>query len=309
MKARQIPRELRRLMRQEVPRGEPDLWPEIRQRVERSTSSAVHTSNSGDRRPNRRADFSFRYVWRADDHGGHFGSTLRITAVFIAVLLVGVAVVTTVNSRYLGNPTDAHHSQLPPVAASSATTSVLASMQQCATYGGATLLAKFVDAFNQNNQTTLKALVVDQPLSADSWIAAVTSPSETTTGDIFTDSQSGFLAYVADRHRQGERLRVAQVIDVHPTWLPGYLNVVADLQRTALDLPSQQVRVVAMLSCGEQQIGAWSLGAVVDTSNALNLTGDALIADTLRQRPLHTWALAFRVASVQPMRHTLLTRA
>ena len=33
-------------------------------------------------------------------------------------------------------------------------------------------------------------------------------------------------------------------------------------------------RVVAMLSCADQQIGSWSLGAVVDTSNVLNLTGD-----------------------------------
>ena len=47
-------------------------------------------------------------------------------------------------------------------------------MQQCATTGGAALLARFVAAFNQNDQTSLKALLVDQPLSADDWIAAVT---------------------------------------------------------------------------------------------------------------------------------------
>lgn len=42
-----------------------------------------------------------------------------------------------------------------------------------------------------------------------------------------------------------------------------------------------------MLSCTQQQIGAWSVGAVVDTSNAHTLTGDTLVADTLRQRQLH----------------------
>ncbi len=160
-------------------------------------------------------------------------------------------------------------------------------MQQCATTGGAALLTRFVEAFNQNDQTTLTALLVDQPLSATDWIAAVTSPSDTTSGDVLADNQDSFLAYIALRHQQGEQLRISQVIDVHPTWLPGYMNVVADLQRTAHDLPSQQVRVVAMLSCTEQQIGSWSLGAIVDTSNALNLTGDALIEDTLRQRLLH----------------------
>ena len=132
-----------------------------------------------------------------------------------------------------------------------------------------------------------KALLVDQPLSPDAWIAAVASPSDTTSGDVLADTRSGFLDYVARRHQQGERLRISHVIDVHPAWLPGYMNVVADLRRTNRDLPAHSVRAVAMLSCTQQQIGAWSLGATVDTSNAHNLTGDALIADTIRQRPLH----------------------
>ncbi len=212
---------------------------------------------------------------------------LRVAAICVALLLIVAVVATALSSRYLSSHADGTRSQLPPAAAPSVTSSALVSMQQCATTGGAALLARFVAAFNQNDQTSLEALLVDQPLSANDWIAAVTNSTDSPSGDVFADSQSGFLHYIAQRHQQGERLQVSRVLDVHPTWLPGYMNVVADLQRTADDLPSQQVRVVAMLSCAEQQIGSWSLGAVVDTSNVLNLTGDALIADTLRQRPLH----------------------
>ncbi|HEX7101976.1 MAG TPA: hypothetical protein VF201_04955 [Nitrolancea sp.] len=210
-----------------------------------------------------------------------------MAAVCLVILLVAVVAAAGVSDRHLGMHADVHLAQPPLATAPLATTSALTSSQQCEANGGATLLTRFVEAFNQNDQPTLEALLVDQPLSVDAWIAAVTSPSDMTSGDVLADSQTGFLDYVARRHQQGEQLRISRVIDVHPAWLPDYINVVADLQRTARDLPAQQVRAVAMLSCTEQQIGAWSLAAAVETSDARDLTGDTLVADTLHQRPLH----------------------
>jgi len=138
------------------------------------------------------------------------------------------------------------------------------------------------------DQTTLTAMLAQEATGGNTWLAAVTnSDGSSTAGDTYAMTRQSFLSYITQRHQQHEQLQVSKVLSVNTTWLSGYLDVVVDLQRQADDLPAQTVRAVAMLSCQNQQIDAWTVGGTVNTSKVANLTGDALIEDTLRQRPLH----------------------
>ena len=174
-----------------------------------------------------------------------------------------------------------------PDTAPVATGAPVLTISDCVNAGAADLLNQFVDSFNRDDDASLKAMLPDAPLSDGAWLAAVTTSDGTsTTGDTWLTSRVDFLNYIAQRHLWNEQLQVEQVLAANTTWLPGYVSVVADLYRQANDLPEQHVRVVAMISCDRRQVGAWSVGATVDTPTATNLTGNALIEETLRQRQL-----------------------
>lgn len=151
------------------------------------------------------------------------------------------------------------------------------------------VLSRFIGAFNANDQATLTAMLPVQAISGNPWLAAVaggTANASNPVIDIVTPTRTDFLTYVATRHQQHETLRLDTLLDTHGSWLPNTVTIVSDLYRQADDVSRQPVQVVAIISCDQQQIDSWSLGAPVDSNTASPLTGDQLIEDTLRQRSL-----------------------
>jgi hypothetical protein len=174
--------------------------------------------------------------------------------------------------------------------AATPTTAIATSIPSLAACPADPVLSRFIDAFNANDQATLTAILPEQAISGSSWLAAVAGGTVNASNpviDTVTPTRADYLTYVTTRHQQHETLRLDSILDTHGSWLPNSVTIVADLYRQADDLSRQQVQVVAIVSCEQQQIDSWSLGAPVDSNSVSTLTGDQLIEDTLLQRTLH----------------------
>jgi hypothetical protein len=148
-------------------------------------------------------------------------------------------------------------------------------------------LTRFIAAFNANDQATLTAMLPEQSVNGESWLATVTTGSGDMTGDTIIYTRDAFLAFATSRHQQHEILGIMNDPRIETGWLPGDALVTVDLSRQADDLPNQQLRASAQISCDTQQIDSWSIGAIPSTASPTPATGDALTKETLRARPLH----------------------
>ncbi len=99
MNAKQLSRELRRVARQEVPNGETNLWPEIRNRVAARrtpySSPSSHGSYIRSETSDGRPELSSVYVWSAEARPGRIGNGARLLAAgaVVALLVALLAVV------------------------------------------------------------------------------------------------------------------------------------------------------------------------------------------------------------------------
>jgi hypothetical protein len=179
MNMKRLNRDLRRLVQHEVPR-EPDLWPAVRARVERGTATgAASIRDSG---------ITSSYVWQADagSRPHRWGGAARVAGASLAVILLVVVLAVLFNERHGGDQPAALGGQSSPVASSAASatpsattvtsgatpsstdlpfpvTSLTSPAQPstCTNSNVGQLLANFVNAFNQGDQTRLAALLPD----------------------------------------------------------------------------------------------------------------------------------------------------
>ncbi len=92
MNAKQLTRELRRIARQEVPNGQPDLWPAIRSRVG-TRRPGMGPAQGNVYRSEHPGDLSSVYVWHADERPSRFGNATRLLAAGAALAVVAVLAV------------------------------------------------------------------------------------------------------------------------------------------------------------------------------------------------------------------------
>jgi hypothetical protein len=177
MNAKQISRDLRRLAQREVPH-EPDLWPAVHARLARAAGTP------------RDLDGTSTYVWHADadSRPRRWGTASRIVGATVVILLLvvvlaalfsqqdggnepaAIGAIKTVQSSPITNGTSTASTRptIPSATPTSAdlpfpVTSLTSPAQPstCTASSVGQLLANFVDAFNQGDQSRLTALFPD----------------------------------------------------------------------------------------------------------------------------------------------------